>query len=201
MVNAAGQRFYDEGEELWPKRYAIWGRNIAGQPGQIAYSLWDAKVRRTVPAARCTARPRRRLDRRARRPLGLDAHAVAPRSTEFNAAVTPGGTFDPPRLDDCATEGLHPPKSHWARRIDTPALLRDRACGPGSPSPTSASPSTEQARVLRADGRPFANVFAAGEIMSGNILSTGYLAGFGLTIGSVWGRIAGRARPHARRRP
>jgi tricarballylate dehydrogenase len=35
------------------------------------------------------------------------------------------------------------------------------------------------------------NVFAAGEIMSGNILSTGYLAGFGLTIGHVWGRIAG----------
>jgi tricarballylate dehydrogenase len=35
-------------------------------------------------------------------------------------------------------------------------------------------------------------VYAAGEIMSGNILSTGYLAGFGLTIGSVWGRIAGR---------
>lgn len=27
--------------------------------------------------------------------------------------------------------------------------------------------------------------------MSGNILSTGYLAGFGLTIGTVWGRIAG----------
>ena len=50
---------------------------------------------------------------------------------------------------------------------------------------------TEQARVLRSDGAAFANVFAAGEIMSGNILSTGYLAGFGLTIGTVWGRIAG----------
>jgi tricarballylate dehydrogenase len=50
---------------------------------------------------------------------------------------------------------------------------------------------TEQARVLRTDGTAFANVFAAGEIMSGNILSTGYLAGFGLTIGTVWGRIAG----------
>jgi tricarballylate dehydrogenase len=27
--------------------------------------------------------------------------------------------------------------------------------------------------------------------MSGNILSSGYLAGFGLTIGTVFGRIAG----------
>jgi tricarballylate dehydrogenase len=29
--------------------------------------------------------------------------------------------------------------------------------------------------------------------MSGNILSSGYLAGFGVTIGHVWGRIAGEA--------
>ena len=50
---------------------------------------------------------------------------------------------------------------------------------------------TDTANVARTDGSTFANVFAAGEIMSGNILSTGYLAGFGLTIGSVWGRIAG----------
>ena len=42
-------------------------------------------------------------------------------------------------------------------------------------------------------------MFAAGEIMSGNILSTGYLAGFGLTIGTVWGRIAGRRRRRAMR--
>jgi tricarballylate dehydrogenase len=47
------------------------------------------------------------------------------------------------------------------------------------------------ARVVRADGPGFSNVYAAGEIMSGNILSTGYLAGFGLTIGAVWGRVAG----------
>jgi tricarballylate dehydrogenase len=29
--------------------------------------------------------------------------------------------------------------------------------------------------------------------MAGNILSRGYLAGFGLTIGSVFGRLAGTA--------
>ena len=36
------------------------------------------------------------------------------------------------------------------------------------------------------------NIFAAGEIMAGNILGQGYMAGFGLTIGSVFGRIAGK---------
>jgi tricarballylate dehydrogenase len=39
---------------------------------------------------------------------------------------------------------------------------------------------------------PAKNIFAAGEIMAGNILGRGYLAGFGLTIGSVFGRIAGK---------
>jgi tricarballylate dehydrogenase len=60
----------------------------------------------------------------------------------------------------------------------------------------------ERARVLMADGSPSANVFAAGEIMAGNILGQGYLAGFGMTIGTVFGRIAGReAAMLAARRP
>ena len=44
VVNRDGERFYDEGEDVWPKRYAIWGRLIAQQPGQIAYSICDAKA-------------------------------------------------------------------------------------------------------------------------------------------------------------
>jgi tricarballylate dehydrogenase len=41
-------------------------------------------------------------------------------------------------------------------------------------------------------GQTSPNVFAAGEIMAGNILGRGYMAGFGMTIGTVFGRIAGR---------
>ncbi|HYL47935.1 MAG TPA: FAD-dependent tricarballylate dehydrogenase TcuA, partial [Stellaceae bacterium] len=44
VVNRDARRFYDEGEDLWPKRYAIWGRLIAQQPGQIAYAITDAKA-------------------------------------------------------------------------------------------------------------------------------------------------------------
>ena len=54
------------------------------------------------------------------------------------------------------------------------------------------------ARVLRQDGEPFANVFAAGEVMAGNVLLNGYLAGIGMTIGTVSGRVAGEeAAAHA----
>ena len=33
---------------------------------------------------------------------------------------------------------------------------------------------------------------AAGEIMAGNVLGEGYAAGIGMTIGAVFGRIAGQ---------
>jgi tricarballylate dehydrogenase len=57
VVNAEAERFYDEGEDFWPKRYAIWGKLVARQPGQIAYSIIDAKAGR--PRG-CTSRWARR---------------------------------------------------------------------------------------------------------------------------------------------
>ncbi|MDA0923460.1 MAG: FAD-binding protein, partial [Proteobacteria bacterium] len=48
-----------------------------------------------------------------------------------------------------------------------------------------------EARVLMQGGRPSANIYAAGEIMAGNVLGRGYLAGIGMTIGAVFGRLAG----------
>jgi tricarballylate dehydrogenase len=48
------------------------------------------------------------------------------------------------------------------------------------------------------DGGPSENMYAAGEIMAGNVLGRGYAAGIGMTIGSVFGRIAGEeAARHA----
>ena len=189
VVNSGGRRFYDEGEEIWPKRYAIWGRNITEQPGQIAYSLWDAKVQGLFLPPMYDPAEAGSVGELAGM-LGLDPTAVAQTVTDFNAAIRPGGTFDPAVLDDCAATGISPPKSHWAQPIDTPSYY-GVAMRPGITFTYLGVAVTEQARVLRTDGTSFANVYAAGEIMSGNILSTGYLAGFGLTIGSVWGRIAG----------
>ncbi len=49
------------------------------------------------------------------------------------------------------------------------------------------------------DGKPAANIWAAGEIMAGNVLGQGYAAGTGMAIGTVFGRIAGEeAARHAR---
>ena len=58
------------------------------------------------------------------------------RLTNFNAAVRPG-TFDHTVLDDCRTEGLAPPKSHWARRDRYRRRSMPIRCAPASPSPIS----------------------------------------------------------------
>ena len=54
----------------------------------------------------------------------------------------------------------------------------------------------DRAQVLMDNGQPSGNLFASGEIMAGNILGRGYLAGFGMTIGTVFGRIAGTSAAH-----
>jgi tricarballylate dehydrogenase len=94
-------------------------------------------------------------------------------------------------LDSCRTDGIDPPKSHWARPIDRPPYY-GYPLRPGITFTYLGITVDEQARVVLQDGRPSKNIFAAGEVMAGNILGKGYLAGFGLTIGSVFGRIAGR---------
>src|SRR3978361_1019221 len=45
VVNSHRARFCDAGEDIWPKRYAIWGRLVAAQPNQSAYIIFDASVR------------------------------------------------------------------------------------------------------------------------------------------------------------
>ncbi len=188
VVNKEIKRFYDEGEDFWPKRYAIWGGLIARQPDQIAYSIVDAKALPHFMPSVFPPVEARSIGELAGA-LGLDSSALNTAVRDFNQAVRPGA-FDPGSLDSCRTEGLDPPKSHWARAIDTPPFY-GYPLRPGITFTYLGITVNEQARVIMQDDTPSKNIFAAGEVMAGNILGKGYLAGFGLTIGSVFGRIAG----------
>jgi tricarballylate dehydrogenase len=44
VVNQNAERFYDEGEDFWPKRYAIGVDWLREQPQQIGYSIIDSKA-------------------------------------------------------------------------------------------------------------------------------------------------------------
>jgi tricarballylate dehydrogenase len=124
------------------------------------------------------------------RKLELDTAALEATVREFNAAVRPG-KFNGKALDECRTEGLTPPKTHWARPLDTPPF-HGYPLRPGITFTYLGVKVDETSRVLMSDGTPTKNLFAAGEIMSGNILGKGYLAGFGMTLGTVFGRLAGQ---------
>lgn len=189
VVDKHARRFYDEGEDFWPRRYAIWGGLIARQPDQVGYSLIDSKaIDLFLPSVfpPIQAGSIRELAGK----LELDPAALEETVAGFNRAVQ-RGTFDPTKLDDCATEGLEPPKSHWARVLDKPPFYA-YPLRPGITFTYLGVTVDHEARVIFQDGRAAPNIFAAGEMMAGNILGRGYLAGFGMTIGTVFGRIAGR---------
>ena len=193
VVNRDSARFYDEGEDFWPKRYAIWGRLVAQQPGQVAWSIIDAKaVGRFMPPVFAGARADT-LDALAHQ-LGLDGAALAHTVQQFNAACRPGA-FDHAVLDDCATAALAPAKTHWARPIDTPPYF-GYALKPGVTFTYLGVKVDERAAVQFAQ-QPSRNLFAAGEVMAGNVLGQGYTAGVGMTIGTAFGRIAGKEAAHA----
>jgi tricarballylate dehydrogenase len=196
VVNERAERFYDEGEDLWPKRYAIWGRLVAQQPGQIAYSIIDSKVMgkfmpSLFPPLRGDTLPE------LASALGLPRDPFLRTVCRYNSAVVPG-KFDHQSLDDCRTDGVAPPKSHWALPIDTPPFF-GYPLRPGITFTYLGVKVNETAAVALEDGRHAKNLFAAGEIMAGNILEKGYLAGFGMAIGTVFGRIAGREAARAAR--
>ncbi|HWK65304.1 MAG TPA: FAD-dependent tricarballylate dehydrogenase TcuA [Rhizobiaceae bacterium] len=188
VVNRDGDRFYNEGEDTWPKRYAIWGRLVAAQPDQVGYAVIDAK---SIDLFMPSVFPPIKADtlEELGAQLGIDGAKLARTVADFNAACRPG-RFHPTELDGLGTEGLTPPKTNWARPIDQPPFY-GYALRPGVTFTYLGLKVSDTARVQRAHG-PLANVWAAGEIMAGSILGQGYLAGFGMTIGTVFGRIAGR---------
>jgi tricarballylate dehydrogenase len=196
VVNQDARRFYDEGEDVWPKRYAIWGRLVAKQPGQIAFSIFDRQSELLFMPSVFPAITADSIGGLAVK-LGLDPGRLEETVRGFNAACQPGA-FDANRLDGCHTAGIDPPKTNWARPIETPPFI-GYPLRPGITFTYLGVRVDANARVIMTSGKPAGNLFAAGEIMAGSILGRGYLAGFGMTIGTVFGRIAGReAAKHAR---
>ncbi len=187
VLNNKGERFYDEGEDVWPKRYAIWGRLVAKQPDQIAFAIIDEKSSKlfmpsVFPAIRC--------DTLAEliEQLGLPTDTTLASINEFNRACT-DGEFQATELDGLATQGLTPAKTNWARPIDQPPYY-GYSLKPGVTF-TYLGVNVDNTARVTFDGVTADNLWAAGEIIAGNILGEGYLAGFGMTIGTAFGRIAG----------
>lgn len=186
VVDRNAQRFHDEGEDARKTHYARWGARIAQCPGQIAYLIMDAAGRaRALP----TALPPIEADSVAAlaAKLELDPQALSATVAGFNDAVRESGT-----------EALVPPKSHGAAALTTPPFAA-YPMRPGLTFTHFGVAVDPQMRVLTTDGR-LENIFAGGMIMAANVLGRGYLAGLGVTLSAVFGRLAGEeAARHAAR--
>ena len=188
VVNKHAKRFYDEGEDVWPKRYAIWGRLVAAQDDQVAYSIIDAKSRHLfMPSVFPPVTADTLTDLAVK--LGLDPEALDATINTFNASCR-AGEFKPTELDGLSTKGLEPAKTNWARTI-VEAPFYGYSLRPGVTFTYLGFKVDDTAQVQGPTG-PIQNLWAAGETMAGSILGQGYLAGFGMTIGTVFGRIAGK---------
>ena len=196
VVNKNAQRFSDEGEDFWPKRYAFWGRLVAQQPGQIGYSIIDSKVLGRFMPPVFPGEKADTLEELAKK-LGLDPQALLETIKTYNAACRVG-SFDHTILDDCHTEGIEPAKTHWALPIDQGPFY-GYAVRPGVTF-TYLGLKTDETAAVYFNGVPSSNLFVAGEMMAGNVLGKGYAAGIGMAIGTVFGRAAGVQAAQAARK-
>ncbi len=189
VVNKDAERFYDEGEDVWPKRYAIWGRLVAAQPDQVGYAIIDSNSLNLFMPSVFPPLKADTLDDLAGM-MGLPASKLTATVEEFNAACGDTSGFHPTELDGVSTTGLTPPKTNWARPITEPPFY-GYSLRTGVTFTYLGLKVDDRAQCSTPNGK-IENLWAAGETMAGSILGQGYLAGFGMTIGTVFGRLAGR---------
>lgn len=190
VVNQLGKRFYDEGEEIWPKRYAIWGGLILSQPNQIAYSIVDSKTISTFLPPLYKPYQSNTLEGLAAA-LGIEPLTFVKTMQEYNLATTGNAAVRMEVLDGVGTKKLSPPKTNWALPIDR-APFYGLPLRAGITFTYMGVEVDNRAQVINKQGQPFKNIYAAGEIMSGNILTRGYVGGIGLAIGAIFGELAGK---------
>ena len=195
MVNAKGERFADEGEDLWGYIYAKMGARIRTQPRQLAWQVYDAKVQsllhadyRLPNACRVTSET---LDGLAAQMAGVDPEGFLATVAAFNQAIQTDMPFDNRRKDGRRTRGLAIDKSNWAQALDTPPY---EAFGVtcGITFTFGGVHVDSRGRVLDVTDAPIPGLYAAGD-MVGGLFYGNYPGGAGLASAAVFGRLAGAA--------
>jgi len=188
LVNRHGRRFFDEGEDFQLYTYAKLGGIILGQPGGVAYQIFDAKVAHLLEGRYKTGRPLVG-DTLAKvvEQLTLDHDACLATLESYNAAAS-HGVFDPTARDGLAA-ALALPKSNWAQRLDTAPFVAYPVTG-GITFTFGGVRVNERAQVMSTSWAPIPGLYACGE-MVGGLFHGNYPGGTGLMSGAVFGRIAG----------
>lgn len=193
LVNSAGERFVDEGEdEVW-LTYAKTGSAIRAQQGARAYQVFDQRTLHLLEPRYSTGTPvQADTVEDLARLLAVDPVGLRRTVDDFNAACPDSGAFDPFRLDGRAARPAgQPPKSNWAQPIDEgPFVAYPVTCG--ITFTYGGLRIDDQGQVLDVTGLAMPGLWATGEL-TGGFFFHNYPAGSGLMRGAVFGRLAGAA--------
>lgn len=191
ILNHAGQRFVDEGEDSRAHTYAKFGQRIFEQPYHEAFIIVDSKVVDDVahmgPSRAITADS---IDALVRR-LDIEDPEQAVETVEtYNQACDAGAAdrYDPNTLDGNAAEDVDPPKSNWALPLDEPPYTGYPVTG-GMTFSFGGVAITSDGEVLDTTDSVIPGLFAAGNV-TGGLFYNNYPGGAGLTNAAVYGKVA-----------
>ena len=190
-VNALGVRFYDEGEAKHSYTYAKTGRAVLGEPGSVAYQIYDQtgidlfRHGRDYPATVVEASTIADLAQK----IGIEPAILVQTVEKFNAACRKDVAMDPRKLDGKCTVGIAPKKSNWAE-----PLVR----GPFRAYPITAGITftfggvqvDERAQVINTSYQPIRGLYASGDIVG--LFFHNYPSCTGQTRNAVFSWLAGR---------
>ena len=194
VINANGERFVDEGEDLRNYTYAKFGREVIKQPKQFAWQIFDQKVRPMLyseyDVKTATKVKANTIEELVKKLKGVNSKKALSTIKKYNSSVVSEIKFDPTIKDGKKTIGLKINKTNWANKIDTgPYYAYGVTCG--ITFTFGGLKVNNQCEVLNRRNKPIKGLFAAGE-MVGGIFYVNYPGGSGLTSGAVFGRIAGQ---------
>jgi tricarballylate dehydrogenase len=193
VVNARGERFFDEGANFHSHTYAKYGGEILKQPGMYAWQVFDAKIshllRSEYRIRRVTKAEAQTLEELAEKLTGVDPQVFLKTAHAFNAACDTNTPFNPNMLDGRSTNGLTIDKSNWANPLDT-APFHAYHVTTGITFTFGGLKVSENAEVVDLYDGVVPGLYAAGE-MVGGLFYQNYASGTGLMSGATFGRFAG----------
>jgi tricarballylate dehydrogenase len=192
MINVEGRRWVDEGADINSFTYAKYGGMILKQPRSLVYQIFDSKVVKLLEPRYATSEPLRAdtLEGLVKQ-LKVDQAQALRTLQEYNRGAGHGGPFNPAVLDGLHTEGIDPPKTNWALKLDTPPYVAWPVTG-GITFTFGGLRINRDAQVIATDWKPIPGLFTCGE-MVGGLFHYNYPLGTGLMSGAIFGRIAGRS--------
>lgn len=194
MVNTEGKRFVDEGADFRNYTYAKYGQAVLAQPGQVAWQIYDSKVKNLMRSEYNTRQVTKvvanTIEELADKLDEVNKDQFLKTVAEFNASVKKDKPFDPNIKDGRGAMSNGVVRSNWANTIDEgPFEAYGVTCGITFTF-GGIKIDTENGQIMNTNGQGIPGLFAAGE-MVGGIFYFNYPGASGLTSGAVFGRLAG----------